>query len=81
MCESASNEEEVAHTFLSPVKSMLDAGAKVAFEPDRNSYECAGLEIFMTRADLVVMDPKNKALIVSDMRRNAVLTYYFPEIV
>ncbi len=28
----------------------------------------------------VVLDPKNKELIVADMRLNAVLTYYFPEI-
>ena len=28
----------------------------------------------------VVVDPKHKELIVSDMRLNAVLTYYFPEI-
>jgi hypothetical protein len=28
----------------------------------------------------VVLDPKHKELIVSDMRRNAVLTFYFPEI-
>jgi len=28
----------------------------------------------------VVLDPKHKELIVSDMRLNAVLTYYFPEI-
>ena len=28
----------------------------------------------------VTLDPKNKALIVADMRLNSVLTYYFPEI-
>ncbi len=28
----------------------------------------------------VALDPKNKALIIADMRLNAVLTYYFPEI-
>ncbi len=28
----------------------------------------------------VVLDPKNKALIVSDKYLNAVLTYYFPEV-
>ena len=49
---AASYGEEVAHTFLSPVKSLLDAGAKVVFESDRNSYEWADLEIFMTRKDL-----------------------------
>ena len=28
----------------------------------------------------VVLDPKHKELIVADMRINAVLTFYFPEI-
>ncbi|MCH8268063.1 MAG: hypothetical protein IH846_11130 [Acidobacteria bacterium] len=28
----------------------------------------------------VALDPKNRALIVSDKKLNAVLTYYFPEI-
>ena len=28
----------------------------------------------------VVLDPKNKALIVSDKYLNAVITYYFPEV-
>ena len=27
----------------------------------------------------VALDPKNKELIVTDMRLNSVLTYYFPE--
>lgn len=27
----------------------------------------------------VALEPKNKALIIADMRLNAVLTYYFPE--
>ena len=27
----------------------------------------------------IALDPKNKNLIVSDKRLNAVLTYYFPE--
>ena len=49
---AASYGEEVAHTFLSPVKSMLDAGVKVVFESDRNSYEWVDLELFMTRKDL-----------------------------
>ena len=28
----------------------------------------------------VVLDAKNKEMIIADMRLNAVLTYYFPEI-
>ena len=28
----------------------------------------------------VALDPENKEVIVADMRLNAVLTYYFPEI-
>lgn len=28
----------------------------------------------------VVLNPKNKELIVADMRLNSVLTYYFPEL-
>ena len=28
----------------------------------------------------VTLDPKNKSLIVSDKRLNAVMTFYFPEL-
>jgi hypothetical protein len=34
----------------------------------------------MWRSAGVVLDSKHKELIVADMRLNAVLTYYFPEI-
>lgn len=43
--------EKVANEFMSPVKSMLDAGAKVVFESDRDVYDWADLQTFMTRAD------------------------------
>ena len=43
--------EQVAHTFMSPVKSLLAAGAKVVFESDRNVYVWEDLELFMTRVD------------------------------
>ena len=43
--------DEVAQNFLSPVKSMLDAGVKVVFEMDRDDYVWHDLEIFVTRTD------------------------------
>ncbi|MCH8267571.1 MAG: amidohydrolase family protein, partial [Acidobacteria bacterium] len=43
--------DEVAQNFLSPVKSMLDAGVKVVFEMDRDDYVWHDLEIFITRTD------------------------------
>jgi len=43
--------EEVAHKFLSPVKSLLDAGAKVVLESDTNSYLWEDIEITVTRKD------------------------------
>ena len=43
--------EEVAHTFLDPVKSMLEAGIKVSFESDRDVFVWHDLEILMTRKD------------------------------
>jgi len=44
--------ERVANTFLGPMKSMMDAGVKVVFETDRNSYVWADLERGITRKDL-----------------------------
>ncbi len=44
--------EEVANTFPSPLKSMLDAGIKVVFETDRDSYIWTDLERGVTRKDL-----------------------------
>jgi predicted amidohydrolase YtcJ len=43
--------EKVAQTFLSPVKSLLDAGARVVFESDSNSYLWNDMETVITRKD------------------------------
>ena len=43
--------DKVANTFPSPLKSMIDAGVKVVFETDRNTYEWADLELAVTRKD------------------------------
>lgn len=43
--------EKVANTFLSPVKSLLDAGAKVVLESDSNSYIWEDIEKVVTRKD------------------------------
>lgn len=48
---AAAYGDEVAHTFIDPVKSMLDAGLKVTFESDRDVYVWYDLEILMTRKD------------------------------
>ena len=42
-------------------------------------WKIAGPKSLMKKPRGVVLNPKNKELIVSDMRLNAVLTYYFPE--
>ena len=43
--------EKIANTFIVPVKSMLDAGAKVVFESDRDVYTWYDLELLLTRKD------------------------------
>ena len=43
--------EKVAQTFLSPVKSLIDAGARVVFESDSNSYLWNDMETVLTRKD------------------------------
>ena len=43
--------DKVANTFPSPMKSMIDAGVKVVFETDRNSYVWADLSKAVTRKD------------------------------
>ena len=43
--------ERIAHTYVAPVKSMLDAGNKVVFEADRDSYTWSDMELLMTRKD------------------------------
>jgi len=42
---------QVANTFVVPVKSLLDAGAKVVYEADRDTYVWEDLELLMTRKD------------------------------
>jgi predicted amidohydrolase YtcJ len=43
--------DKVANTMPSPLKSMLDAGAKVVMESDSNSYIWQDLEAAVTRKD------------------------------
>ncbi len=43
-------------------------------------WKIAGPKSKMKKPRGVALDPKNKEIIVADMRLNAVLTYYFPEI-
>ena len=43
--------EKIAHTFVVPVKSMLDAGVRVVYEADRDIYEWKDIELLMTRKD------------------------------
>ena len=43
-------------------------------------WKIGGPKSTMKKPRGVVLDPKHKELIVADMRLNAVLTYYFPEI-
>jgi len=43
--------DKVANTFLSPVKSLIDAGARVVFESDSNSYLWDDMETVITRKD------------------------------
>ncbi len=43
--------EKIANTFVVPVKSMIDAGVRVVFESDRDSFKWADIELFLTRKD------------------------------
>lgn len=43
--------EDMAHNWISPVKSLLDAGARVVFESDTNSYLWEDMEVMLTRKD------------------------------
>jgi predicted amidohydrolase YtcJ len=43
--------EDVAHNWISPVKSLLAAGARVVFESDTNSYLWDDMETMLTRKD------------------------------
>ena len=48
---AASYGDKVANTLISPIKSMVDAGVKVVFETDRDTYIWHDLELFLTRKD------------------------------
>jgi hypothetical protein len=43
--------DKVANTFVVPIQSMLDAGVKVVYESDRDSYSWEDIELLMTRKD------------------------------
>ena len=43
-------------------------------------WKLAGDRSVIKKPRGIALDPKNKELIVADMRLNAVLTFYFPEI-
>ncbi len=42
---------EMANTFIVPIKSMIDAGAKVAYESGTGAYIWADLQLMITRQD------------------------------
>ena len=48
---AAAYGEEIANTFIDPIKSMLDAGLAVSFESDRDVYVWNDFELMMTRQD------------------------------
>ncbi len=48
---SRSYGDEVANTYVVPVKSLLDAGVKVVFEGDNDVYVWGELELLQTRKD------------------------------
>jgi predicted amidohydrolase YtcJ len=43
--------EQVANTFVVPVKSLMQAGVKVVYEADQDTYVWQDLELFLTRKD------------------------------
>jgi predicted amidohydrolase YtcJ len=43
---------QVANTFVVPVKSMLNAGVRVVYEADRDTYVWDDLELFLTRKSI-----------------------------
>lgn len=54
--------ESVANTFITPVKSMLDAGIHVVFESDQDTYVWLDMQRFLTRKDSMgkVWGPQEK---------------------
>jgi predicted amidohydrolase YtcJ len=53
---------QVANTFVVPVKSLIDAGARVVYEADRDTYVWEDLELYLTRkaSDGKVYGPQEK---------------------
>jgi predicted amidohydrolase YtcJ len=43
--------EQVANTYIDPLKSMLKAGVKLVFESDRDTYEWRDIQLMLTRKD------------------------------
>jgi predicted amidohydrolase YtcJ len=43
--------DQVANSFVVPVKSLIDAGARVVYEADRDTYVWEDLELLLTRKD------------------------------
>ena len=68
------NDEEEPEGIYVGVWSINDNGDV----PPR--WKLAGPKTTLKKPRGVVLDPKHKELIVADMRLNALLTYYFPEI-
>ena len=74
MTQSTSDPEvEPPGTFVG-VWSIKDNGDT----PPR--WKIAGPKSLLKKPRGVVLDPRHKEVIVADMRVNAVLTYYFPEL-
>ena len=43
--------DQVANTYIDPLKSMLKAGVKLVFESDRDTYEWRDIQLMLTRTD------------------------------
>jgi hypothetical protein len=43
--------EQIANTYMDPLKSMLKAGVKLAFESDRDTYEWIDIQLMLLRKD------------------------------
>ena len=69
-----------------PVEEMEPEGAFVGIWSEEDNGDIpprwkisSGVKSAMKKPRGVVLDPKHKELIIADMRLNAVLTFYFPE--
>ena len=67
---SFSGEERTGGPRLVSVEPLPEEGATCGWGPNGRLVQIRG----------VALDPKNKSVIVSDKRLNALLTYSFPEI-